>query len=160
MSYTLIIFAALIFILIVVMAYRKGQSFARHAIRRENLRRASLQASQQTSLKKIKELQAQVNNLKELNERYLFFIVNVSSIVQRLNMTLTSTEILGTITNLVRSVISTDRVDVYLFDMEESLLKKMRSPGQSHEEEEVVSLGEGLVGMAAQDGMVRVSVPD
>lgn len=156
MSYALIVLAALVLILIVEMAYKSSQSSVPHTIRSENIRRDSLQ----DSLQQIKELQAQVDNLNELNRRYLSFIVNVSSIVQRLNMTLTSAEIIGSITHLIRSVISTERVDVYLFDMEDSLLKKMRAPGQSHEEEVAVSLGEGLVGMAAQDGMVKVSGRD
>jgi diguanylate cyclase (GGDEF)-like protein len=71
-------------------------------------------------------------------------------------MTLTLDEIIASINHLVLSVIPADKVDVFIFDMEDRLLKKVRALGQPHREEVSVPLGEGLVGMAAQEGTVKI----
>ena len=150
----LIVLAILASVTIAVAAYRSGQSSVRRA-RREETRPVQLNDSPDLT-QQTRKLEEQVDNLNELNRRYLAFIVNVSSVLQRLNMTLSSKEIISSITHMVRNVISTDVVQVYIFDTEDNLLKRVGPSGQTREEEVSVSLGEGLVGMAAQNASVRI----
>ena len=103
----------------------------------------------------IQNLQNRIENLNELNNRYLSFMLNVPTVVQRLHATLKFDEIISSITGLVSTIIATDKVELYIFDPENELLKKVPSRGQAPEEQISYALGEGLVGMAAQDRMVR-----
>lgn len=103
----------------------------------------------------IQNLQARIENLNELNNRYLAFMLNVPTVVQRLHATLKFDEIISSITGLVSTIIATDKVELYIFDPEDELLKKVPSRGQTPKEQISYALGEGLVGMAAEDRMVR-----
>jgi hypothetical protein len=97
----------------------------------------------------IQNLQARIENINELNNRYLAFMLNVPTVVQRLHATLKFDEIISSITGLVSTIIATDKVEFYIFDPEDSLLKKIPSRGQAPEEQISYALGEGLVRMAA-----------
>jgi diguanylate cyclase (GGDEF)-like protein len=102
----------------------------------------------------VHELLGKVEAMNETNTRYLTFMFNVSSIIQRLNMTLSSEEIMSSVERLVKGVIDTDRVELYLFDADENRLRIAKSSGDAGEVS--FALGEGLVGMAARDGTVKL----
>lgn len=105
----------------------------------------------------IKTLQARVDNLNKLNENYLNFMLKVPLVVQRMNATLKFDEMFSSLIHLISEIIPTDKVDLYIFDMSHNLLKQVLHPGQQTPEKQVsYALGEGLIGMAAQDRMVRV----
>jgi diguanylate cyclase (GGDEF)-like protein len=155
MSLALYVLAALASVAIAIAAYRLGQSSVRRG-RREKTAPVLMNDSPDPAAQRTGKLQEQVDNLNELNRRYLAFIVNMSTVLQRLNMTLSTNEIISSITHLVRNVVSTDVVEVYTFDAVDNLLKKVDPPGEASEETISVPLGEGLVGMAAQTAGIRI----
>ena len=143
--------AFLAFVVVSAIAYTIGRATGGA----DNLKGINNGAEEARLMRTIHELQARVDNLNETNTRYLSFMFNVSSIIQRLNMTLTSEEIISSIERLVRGVVDTDMVDIYLFETEENRLRRAHSPGAVGEDISF-AVGEGLVGMAAQDHTVKV----
>ncbi|NOZ25707.1 MAG: sensor domain-containing diguanylate cyclase [Nitrospirae bacterium] len=104
---------------------------------------------------RIRELQSEVQRLNELNSRYLVFMLNIPTVVMHLNSTLDFDEIASTIIRLVRDIIATDTVELYIFDKEAELLKRV-SPDGKVEENITYALGEGLIGRAGQHRMLRI----
>jgi diguanylate cyclase (GGDEF)-like protein len=104
---------------------------------------------------KIRTLQSQVQHLNELNSRYLVFMLNIPTAVMHLNTTLDFDKITATIIRLVRDIIATDTVELYIFDKEDDLLKRV-SPDGEVEDHVAYALGEGLVGRAGQHRMLRI----
>ncbi|MEC4684715.1 MAG: sensor domain-containing diguanylate cyclase [Nitrospirota bacterium] len=104
---------------------------------------------------KIRTLQSQVQRLNELNSRYLVFMLNVPTVVMHLNTTLDFDKITATIIRLVRDILATDTVELYIFDKEDELLKRV-SPDGKIEDHVTYALGEGLIGRAGQHRMLRI----
>lgn len=158
MDLTVVIIAVIAIIIIIVAAYRSGRTAGsiekgdsddkKH---NSSYLREVLYRDQQ-----IQKLQSQIDDMNKLNGRYLAFIFSISTVVQRLNTTLKSEEILSTIIRLVSDIIPTDKVELYILDMNDNLLKKVVSHDQSPEEQVIYALGEGLVGNAAKDRMIKL----
>ena len=100
--------------------------------------------------RQIKNLNAKINKLSELNSRYLSFILRVPSIIQRLNSTLKLQEIVLSIIELVNNIVVTDKVELYLFDASNNLLKKQTANNKKQQEQVAYALGEDLIGAAAE----------
>lgn len=100
--------------------------------------------------RQIKNLGAKINKLSELNSRYLSFLLRVPSIIQRLNSTLKLQEIVLSIIELVNNIVVTDKVELYLFDASTNLLKKQTANNKKQQEQVAYSLGEDLIGAAAE----------
>ncbi len=141
--------AFLVAVTIIFIAYIRGRSAGRNEEREKN-KQDALYLRQE-----IKKLQAQADVLNKLNNRYLTFMVNVSTIIRRLNTTVKFQEIISSINRLVRDVIYTDKVEIYIFHKSDGLLRKVSSSGTAQEGQISFSPGEGLVGSAAQDRMVK-----
>jgi diguanylate cyclase (GGDEF)-like protein len=79
----------------------------------------------------------------------------IPRIVQYLNTTMKFDEIIISITELIKNIITTDHVEIYTFDTSDIVLKKVQVKGN---EKEPVSyaLGESLIGKAGKDRIVRI----
>jgi diguanylate cyclase (GGDEF)-like protein len=100
--------------------------------------------------RQIKNLGARISKLSELNSRYLSFVLRVPSIIQRLNSTLKIQEIVLSVIELVQNIVVTDKVELYLFDESNNLLKKQTAGNKNQEQVTTYALGEDLVGVAAE----------
>jgi diguanylate cyclase (GGDEF)-like protein len=100
--------------------------------------------------RQIKNLGAKLNKLSELNSRYLSFVLKVPSIIQRLNSTMKLQEIVLSVIELVNNIIETDKVEIYLFDASNNVLKKQTAQNDNQQEKIEYDLGENLVGAAAE----------
>jgi diguanylate cyclase (GGDEF)-like protein len=103
----------------------------------------------------IKKLNLKINNIVELNSRYLSFMLKVPTIIQRLNSTLKLKEITLSIIELVNDVVKTKKVELYLLDASTNLLKKL-SLENDQQEEVTYGIGEDLVGTAAENRFVMI----
>jgi diguanylate cyclase (GGDEF)-like protein len=100
--------------------------------------------------RQIKNLNLKTNKLVELNSRYLFFMFQIPSIIQRLNATLKLQEIVAAIIELVNNIILTKKVEIYLFDPSHNRLSKLYVNDTPEQDKVYFALGEDLVGAAAE----------
>ena len=99
--------------------------------------------------REIQTIRGKLDDLSQLNDRYLSFLVRIPTVVQRLNATLKVEEIISSVLDLVTEIIPTKVVECYILDSADNLLKKVSSM-----EEEQRAIGEGMIGIAAQQRMV------
>jgi diguanylate cyclase (GGDEF)-like protein len=144
---------------IVIIAYLKGRSVGRiekqvsdKKERDTTYLREILSRDQQ-----IQTLIGRIDNLNELNNRYLAFMLKVPAVVQRLNATLNFDEIISSITNLIGDIVPTDKIEIYILDEADNLLKKVPFQGQNQEGQISYALGDGVVGMAAHNRMIMIN---
>lgn len=156
MGYLLISAALLIVVIVAVVAYRKGEARGLHDNdTEENKKNTALLKEISSKGQQVLDLQAQIDALNDLNGRYLTFMFTIPSIVKRLNASQHFDEVISSIVRLVKDVISAETVEIYTFDRENDILQKISSEGEAPEAQCTYSLGEGLVGAAAKDGMLR-----
>lgn len=105
---------------------------------------------------KLSTRDGKIRKLNELNERYLTFTENLSGVVKQLYSSLNSREIASAVVSLVKDMFNTDTVEMYVFDRQEQILRKesefVRIPGGKNS----YALGEGLIGSAAEDGIIKI----
>lgn len=106
----------------------------------------------------IKKLNLRINNLSQLNSRYLNFMLKIPAIIQRMNSTLKLHDISIAIIELVNDVVITDKVELYLFDASENLLKKLTADENTRKEKEQVqyAIGEDMIGAVAEHRFVMM----
>lgn len=105
---------------------------------------------------KIGSLNAQIQKLDELNERYLSFTEHISDVVKQLYSSLDSSEIQSAVVKLVQDLFITDTIEMYVFDQSDNLLKCVHpSPGIG-DKLTTYAIGEGLIGTAARDGVLKI----
>ena len=102
--------------------------------------------------REIQTIRGKLDDLNRLNDRYLSFLVRIPTVVQRLNATLKVEEITLSVIDLVTDILPTKIVECYLLDSADNLLKKVSS---TEEEEEKRAIGEGIVGITAQQRMIQ-----
>ena len=100
----------------------------------------------------IQTIRGKIEDLNKLNGRYLSFLVRIPSVVQRLNATLKIEEIISSVIDLVTDIIPTKIVEFYVLDSADNLLKKVSLT----EEEAQRAIGEGMIGIAAQQRMIQL----
>jgi diguanylate cyclase (GGDEF)-like protein len=105
---------------------------------------------------KIQNLQTRIDNLSKLNDRYLSFMIKIPSIIQRLNSTLRFDEIIQSIVQLISDIIPTKNVEFYCLDRATNMLTVTYSLNQAHSRKVSYALGEGLIGMAGQQRMIKL----
>ncbi|HSB30628.1 MAG TPA: sensor domain-containing diguanylate cyclase [Candidatus Sulfobium mesophilum] len=156
MGYLLISASLLIVVIVTVVAYRKGEARGLHDNDTEEKKKNTALLKEISSKgQQVLDLQAQIDALNDLNGRYLTFMFTIPSIVKRLNASQHFDEVISSISRLIKDVISTDAVEIYTFDRENDILQKVSSEGEAPEARCTYALGEGLVGAAAKDGMLR-----
>lgn len=158
MDSLLIISVALLLIVIVsATTYRKGKTAGLHDNETDEKKKsATLLREISSKNQQVLNLQAQIDALNDLNGRYLTFMFTIPSIVQRLNASQHFDELISSVIRLVKYVISTETVEIYTFDRENNILQKVSSEGDT-EGECTYTFGEGLVGAAAKDRMLRMT---
>jgi diguanylate cyclase (GGDEF)-like protein len=158
MGYILVISVSILLVVIVsAVTYRRGE--AKGLLDNETgekKKNAILLREIRSRDQQIESLQIDISNLNDLNGRYLTFMFTIPSIVQRLNASQHFDELISSIMRLVQDVISAETVEIYTFDRENAILQKVSSDGETAEGECTYALGEGLVGAAAKDGMLRM----
>jgi diguanylate cyclase (GGDEF)-like protein len=102
----------------------------------------------------IQELHARVDRLDELNSRYLSFMFKIPTTVQRLNSTMKFEEIISSVVDLVKDAVPTNLVEIYMLDPN-NILKRVDLQGEIRKEESSYAIGEGLIGRAGQDRIIR-----
>jgi diguanylate cyclase (GGDEF)-like protein len=155
MGYILISLALLTVFVLTVVAYRKGKARGLHDNETNEKRNATLLREISSKDQRILNYQAQIDTLNDLNGSYLTFMLAVPSIVQRLNASQHFDEVISSIIQLVKRVISTETVEIYTFDRKNDILRKVSSNGGTPETQCTYALGEGLIGAAGKDNMLR-----
>lgn len=142
--------------IIMFAVYYAGQVIARRKILREQ-KESDVRAPRSRDTiyleDKIRTLTLQINNLNELNMRYFTFSQKLAEAVTHLYSSLIFKEVVSTVVYLVKEIINTDTIEIYILDTEKNLLKRIwidEKPG----EEVSYAIGEGLVGSAARHHMV------
>jgi diguanylate cyclase (GGDEF)-like protein len=157
LSIIMLILAIIGMVVVGVVTYRRGK-LAGYIEQEQTDNKKQRQAFQKDILSRdeqIQNLRDEIHNINNLNRRYLTFMMNVSAIIHRLN-TAKSDEVISTLLNLVRDLILTDTVDLYRLDIVDNRLKKVGALGQNDEKQVSYSSEEGIVGMAARDGIVKI----
>lgn len=98
--------------------------------------------------RQIQKLSIKIKKITELNSRYLSFILKIPLIIQRLNSTSEMQMILQDVKEMINDLITTNKVEIYLFDDSNKMLNKISQNGD--EENLSFALGEGLIGTAAK----------
>ncbi len=148
----IIIIAAIYFLYLFVKRLEKGSMEEKDKAKEEDsgfTREISLKDQQ------IRSLQSQIRHLNELNTRYLVFMLNVPTVVLNLNTTFDFDKITTTIIRLVRDILATDTVELYIYDEKDNLLRKVSPKGRTGVQV-TCAMGEGLIGRAGQHCMVRI----
>lgn len=101
--------------------------------------------------RQIKKLSVRINELSELNSRYLSFIFNIPFIMQRLNTTLKLQEIAQSLIEMVNNIVLTEKVELFLFDETTNQLRRLHTNAEAQEKQVIYALGEGLIGSAAKN---------
>jgi len=105
---------------------------------------------------KINTLNSEVFRLNSVNERYLNFTEHLSDIVKHLYSSLSSKQISEIIISLVKDIMNTDTIEMFMFDKQDNVLKIVNQLIQTKDQQTSYAIGEGLIGGAAQDGIIKI----
>lgn len=156
MNYILPIALALIAIIIVVRAYYLGK---KTGIEQEKVGYSDLEKEYRKKLfseeSQRKELQRDIETLMQENQRYLQFLVSIPGIVKDLVSNLSFEETVSSIFRLTKYLVDPETIELYMFDVNSETLNLVISYGSDRENKKV-NLGEGIVGVAA-DNRVMVT---
>ncbi|MEW6109641.1 MAG: sensor domain-containing diguanylate cyclase [Nitrospirota bacterium] len=96
------------------------------------------------------ELNREISNLKELNEKYVYFLVRVPETVKHLNSALTLDEAISSIIRFTKDIIDTDCIELYLYNEAAGQLELEAAYGSNKKNRISIPYGEGLIGKAAE----------
>ncbi len=149
---------AFLVIVSIIVAYRSGLSLGRTAgqEKEDKEQDAAYLREILSRDRQIQDRQNKIDSLNNLNDRYLSFMLKIPTIVQRLNTTLKYEEITKSVVQIVSDIIPTKKVELYILDITDNLLRKVSSPGEDQKEQVICAIGEGLVGTAAQHRMIKL----
>ncbi len=93
-----------------------------------------------------KELQKNLEMLKQQNEKYLSFLVRLPDAVKHLNSTLSFDELVSFIIRVTKDLIDTDTVELYIFNKTTQCLDLVAAFGSDKKKSLSLRLGEGVIG--------------
>lgn len=96
------------------------------------------------------ELLKEIENLKHLNEKYLFFVVRIPETVKHLNSNLTFDEIISSIIRFTKDIIDTDCIELYLYNNTTNQLELEAAYGSNKKKRINIPYGEGVIGNTAE----------
>ncbi|NWF76657.1 MAG: diguanylate cyclase [Nitrospirae bacterium] len=156
MNFLIILIALLIAFAVLIMTYKIGK-YAGSSEKQEYKNTEHKEYLKELVFRdrQIQELQSKIETLNNLNSRYLSFTLKIPLVVQRLNATLDMQEIIASVKQLIKDVIQTDKVEIFMHDASDNMLKRFLLKG---EEGEIASyaIGKGLIGIAGKDKMIRL----
>lgn len=158
MDYILLSGIILVTIIIIIVAYRLGRSLgSSRSMEIQNKEHDSRYLREILSRdQQIHSLQSSIDNLNGLNHRYLSFMIKVPTIVQRMNSTLSTEEVNTSVIQLVSDIIHTKKVELYYLDSTDNVLRTLSSSEHGANREISYAIGEGMIGMAAQQRMIKL----
>lgn len=92
--------------------------------------------------------------LQEEKERYIHFLVNIPNIVKNFFSELSLEDIVSSIFRLIKSLIEPKIIELYFFDANSNSLILTHQLGSNKEKGRIIRLGEGIIGLAAENQMV------
>jgi diguanylate cyclase (GGDEF)-like protein len=157
MNFTVIVIVLVMLIAAIIISYRIGKSAgSRERQEDDNTERDRYYLKELVFRdRQIQELQSKIDTLNDLSNRYLSFTLKIPSVVQRLNTTLDMQEIISSIKQLIKDIIQTDKVELFMHDRSDDLLKRVLAKDEEGESVSY-SIGHGLIGMAGKDRMIRL----
>lgn len=96
-----------------------------------------------------KELQREINDLKQKNEKYLYFLVRLPETVKYLNSNLSFDEIISAILRLTKDLADTDAIELYIFNKKTQGLDLIAAYGSNKKKSIEINLGDGVIGESA-----------
>jgi diguanylate cyclase (GGDEF)-like protein len=100
------------------------------------------------------ELQREIESLKQEKERHTQFLISIPEIVKNLVSNLSFEETVSTIFHLIRSLVDPEIIKLYMFDKAANSLLLVHSYGAEEESKNILNVGEGVVGLAAENKML------
>lgn len=98
--------------------------------------------------------QKEAETLQKEKERYIHFLVNIPDIVRSFISDLSFEEIVSSIFRLTKSLVEPEIIELYMLDVSTNSLVLVHHNGSKKDQESVVKLGEGIIGLAAENRMV------
>ncbi len=103
---------------------------------------------------KRQELQREVEKLRQENERYIQFLISIPDIVKNLVSNLSFEETVSSIFRLIKSLVDPEMIELYMFDRTNNSLVLIVANGSKGKIKSVLKVGEGVVGLAAENRML------
>ncbi len=116
----------------------------RKKIEEELYRRLTLTQSRENKFKRENE------KLKEKLRRYLNYFVKIPEAVKNVNTHLSFDDLITSIIRLVKELIHTNQVEIYMYDQSTNCLKLAAAYGTNRGQSITFKIGEGVIGGAAE----------
>ncbi len=107
-----------------------------------------------TEENKINDLRREIENLTQEKDKYIQFLISIPDIVKNLVSHLSFEETVSSIFRLIKSLVAPELIELYMFDRMASSLIPVIFHGHSGKKKNILKLGEGLVGLAAENRML------
>jgi len=152
MIFIYITIISIISIVIALLSYlfgsKKGASRANAITEKELDKQAKLLQSQKDTHKK------EIDILQQQTKRYFNFFINIPEAVKNINSQLSFDDLITSIIRLIKTLIHTDEIEVYIFNQDEYSLNLIAALGTNRGRSIKVKFGEGVVGGAAETRMI------
>jgi diguanylate cyclase (GGDEF)-like protein len=149
----LMIALAFVFIILIVHVAGRNKGFKMGAAReREN--KEKLQKDMTLYKSRCDRLENQVKILNRKLTKHLDFVVRIPDAVKNVNSHLSFDDILSSTIRLVKELISTEEVEIYMFDKKNNSVNLIAALGTNRGKGIRVKVGEGVVGSAAETRMI------
>ena len=96
------------------------------------------------------DLKREIEDLKKLNEKYVYFVVRIPETVKNLNSSLTFDETISSIIRVTKDLVDTDCIELYLQEGDSGRLRLEAAYGSRRKDTVSFVPGEGLIGRAAE----------
>lgn len=103
---------------------------------------------------KRQELQREVEHLRQEKEKYIQFLINIPDIVKNFVSNLSFEETVSSIFRLTILLVDPEIIELYMFDKMTDSLALAIAYGSKRENKRVLKVGEGVVGLAAENRML------
>lgn len=99
-------------------------------------------------------LNREISDLNQKINRYVYFLTKIPEAVMKINSNLSFDSLVPSIIRMVKELIDTNKIEVYIFNKETQSLKLVAAFGTSRKKSITVKFKEGVVGCAAEIGMI------
>ncbi len=99
-------------------------------------------------------LQNEVYSLNQQLSKYLNFFVTVPKAIKNINSNLSFDDLISSIIRLIKELINTNQIEVYMFNQKNGMLELVAALGTNRGKCVKVTPGEGVIGCAAETRML------